>query len=204
MPNLPQHFSETLALLKVDDPGGDAWREIASRYSEPGRFYHTLDHVADCLDQLAGTAHDTPLLRLALYYHDIVYDPCSDSNELLSARFATAHLTALGIPGPKTAIVYDLIRATDHGNSPPVPHSDLIRDIDFAILGAAPEAYDIYAANIRREYAWMPDHKFNRIRTNILLHFLDRSAIYETGDFHTRLEDQARTNLTNEVIRLRG
>ena len=204
MPDLAQHFSETLTLLKATDSGGAAWKEIETRYSEPGRHYHTLDHVSYCLDQLADTGHDTPLPRLALYYHDIIYDPCGDDNELLSARLATDRLTAIGLPDAKTAVVYDLIRATDHGKSPPVPHSDLIRDIDLAILGAMPDAYDTYAVNIRLEYGWMPDHKFNRGRINILLGFLERPAIYETRDFHTRLEDQARTNLTNEIIRLRG
>jgi len=204
MPDLPRHFAETLAQLKLSDPAGDTWRDIEARYGESGRHYHTLDHVADCLDQLAGTMHDTPLLRLALYYHDIICDPCGDNNELLSARFATDSLTGLGLPDAKTAVVYDLIRATDHGNSPPVPHSDLIRDIDLAILGADPGDYDEYAIAIRREYGWLPDHKFNRGRTNLLLHFLKRPAIYETREFHTRLEDQARHNLTNEITRLRG
>jgi predicted metal-dependent HD superfamily phosphohydrolase len=204
MPDLTPHFAETLALLRLSDPAGDTWRDIETRYTETGRHYHTLDHVAQCLDQLAGTAHDTPLLRLAFYYHDIIYDPCGDNNELLSARFATDSLTRLGLPDAKTAVVYDLIRATDHGNSPPVPHSGLIRDIDLAILGAEPGDYEEYATAIRREYGWLPDHKFNRGRINILLHFLNRPAIYETEAFHTRLEDQARRNLTNEIIRLRG
>ena len=204
MPDLTQHFAETLALVNAEDVDGAAWSELQTRYGESGRHYHTLEHVAFCLDQLATTAFDTPLLRLALYYHDVLYDPCGDDNDLLSACLATERLTNLGLPDSKTAVVYDLIRATDHGNSPPVPHSDLICDIDLAILGASPADYEKYAANIRREYLWLPDSKFNRGRMNILLAFLERPAVYQTPEFQKKFEDQARINLTNEVVRLRG
>lgn len=204
MPDLASHFTQTLALVGANDADGAAWREIQACYSESGRHYHTLDHISSCLDQLASTTHDTPLLRLALYYHDIVYDACGDNNELLSARFATERLASLGLPDAKTSVIYDLIRATDHGNSPPVPHSDLICDIDLSILGSSPSDYDKYASAIRREYMWLPDSRFNRGRMNILMAFLERPSIYQTPEFLRELEDQARINLSNEVVRLRG
>ena len=202
MPDLHPHFTETLALLKLEDAGGLAWRELRFRYSDPGRHYHTLDHIAYCLHQLATTAHDTPTLRLALYYHDVIYDSCGEHNELQSARFATSQLTALGLQD--CSKIYDLIRATDHHSGPPVLHSDLICDIDLAALGSHPLEYRRYAKAIRREYAWLPEGKYRRGRTKVLTHFLERLTIYQTPEFQRRLEDQARINMTNEIMLLRG
>lgn len=204
MPDLPPHFAETLALLNVNDANGDAWRTIRIRYSEPGRHYHNLEHVSQCLDALARTPHDTPPLRLAIYYHDIIHDPCGDDNEMLSARLATEQLGALGLTDSKTAVIYDLIRATNHRPGVAVPHGNLICDIDLAVLGTSPMDYHAYSCAIRREYAWLPEARYRRGRINILTDLLNRPTIYLTSEFQKRLEDQARINLSTEINELCG
>lgn len=204
MPDLPQHFANTLALLNVSDANGAAWQDIRLRYSEPGRHYHNLEHVSHCLDELSRTKHDTATLRLAIYYHDIIHDPCGDDNEMLSARFATETLGALGLTDRITSVVYDLIRATDHRPSAPVPHGDLVCDIDLSVLGSSPIDYHTYSSAIRREYSWLPESRYRRGRTNILTALLDRPTIYLTSEFQRRLEDQARINLVSEITELRG
>ena len=202
MSDLRQQFQDTLAALRLSDSREAAWEELAARYSEPHRHYHTLAHIGNCLALLAETAHDSPTLRLALYYHDIVYDLCGDQNELQSARFATDQLGTLGLGDSHTSIIYDLIRATDHKSARVAEHSDLICDIDLAILGAPTSGYHDYAAAIRREYSWIPDGKFRSGRTRILESFLNRPAIFDTLDFHSRFEAQARKNIATEISAL--
>ena len=53
------------------------WQQLASRYNEPHRHYHTLDHVAACLnwlDQYHHLAEDPLCLELALWAHNVIYD----------------------------------------------------------------------------------------------------------------------------------
>lgn len=183
-------------------PGEAAWEGIVQHYAEPHRHYHTLEHIGRCLGQLAETSHDTPTLRLALYYHDVVYDPCGDQNELLSARFATEQLKALGLADTHTAVIYDLIRATDHRPGALADHADLICDIDLAILGAEWPDYTAYASAIRRENSWIPDGKYRGGRVRILEAFLRRSSIYQTAAFEKRFEAKARDNLGAEISAL--
>jgi predicted metal-dependent HD superfamily phosphohydrolase len=83
----------------------DAWRDLVRRhghgvpsaestleelvraYAEPHRHYHTLDHVADLLRlwEKHGGASDAGAVRLAILFHDAVYDPMRRDNEAARA-----------------------------------------------------------------------------------------------------------------------
>ncbi|MBK6983401.1 MAG: hypothetical protein IPH32_00975 [Bacteroidetes bacterium] len=62
--------------------------EVMNAYDEPHRFYHTLEHIEDVLKQL----HNADLLKhdelfLAAIFHDIIYNPQSNTNEEDSVEF---------------------------------------------------------------------------------------------------------------------
>ncbi|WP_261870407.1 hypothetical protein [Psychrobacter sp. JCM 18901] len=72
------------------------WQDIVTRYGEPQRAYHTLNHIEQLLVQLENIKHHLAkphIIALALYYHDVIYDPTRFDNELKSAEFA---IDALG------------------------------------------------------------------------------------------------------------
>src|SRR5947209_4454908 len=78
-----------------------AFGEILAAYESPGRFYHTLDHVADVLTiigELSDHRRDRGVVRLAAWYHDAVYDSHANDNEERSAEMARGVLTGLGFP----------------------------------------------------------------------------------------------------------
>ena len=61
--------------------------DIIHLYNEPHRFYHTLNHIEYVLKQLKDAEllkHDE--LFLAAIFHDIIYNPKSNTNEEESAR----------------------------------------------------------------------------------------------------------------------
>lgn len=61
--------------------------DVLERYNEPHRFYHTLTHLEDILQQLTSRQLDNnEALLLATVYHDVIYDPKSTTNEEDSAR----------------------------------------------------------------------------------------------------------------------
>jgi len=53
------------------------WQDIVTRYGEPQRAYHTLNHIEQLLVQFENIKHhlsEPHIIALALYYHDAIYD----------------------------------------------------------------------------------------------------------------------------------
>ena len=146
---------------------------------------------------LDASGEGTDSVELAIWFHDVIYEPLGGQNELKSAQFFFDHFeSAAG-----STLINDVMRliiATD----PTRPRSgrndeDLIIDIDLSILGAPAGDYEVYRSAIRNEYASVPEPDFIAGRKAILQKFLSQ-RIYATGYF-ARLEPQARLNLRHEL-----
>jgi predicted metal-dependent HD superfamily phosphohydrolase len=172
--------------------GRAGWTAIATAYGEPGRAYHNLRHIADCLrllDEYAG---------FAIWFHDIVYDPRAADNEECSAGMAAEFLS----PTPYASMVADLIMATKHGANTLTGDAALICDIDLSILGRPPAEYAAYAAAIRKEYAWVPPPQYAEGRSRVLRGLMDRPALFTHAEFQQRFGTQARANLRCKISEL--
>jgi predicted metal-dependent HD superfamily phosphohydrolase len=178
---------------------------IALAYSEPHRHYHNAHHVAECFRELEPVrqACARPLeVDAALLFHDIVYDPTRHDNEDRSADEAAMALRALGWTAPGAQAVGELIRATKHASAPTTPDAAVVVDVDLAILGQAPEAFEAYERAIRREYEHVPEPAYRAGRANVLRRFLSRPQIYATDYFAGRYEMAARQNLGQSIAAL--
>jgi predicted metal-dependent HD superfamily phosphohydrolase len=182
---------------------------LAQAYSEPGRHYHNLDHIAQLLSLLDQHGHNVPgrdAIELAIFFHDAVYVPIGSDNEAASAALARARLTALG--GTETLVreVERLILATRHGSAPADSASDadleLLVDLDLSILAAERAVYAAYAAAIRHEYTVVPDLIYRPGRRRVLAEFLARPRIYATPRLYEAWEASARANLEWESASL--
>ncbi len=183
--------------------------DLLSRWSSPGRTYHNVEHLRECLDELetavtaeACGAADFRPVSLALWFHDAIYDPTRSDNESASAELAAEQLARLGEPPETIATVRRLILDTSHRSLPVTPDGRLIVDIDLAILGKPAERFDRYDASIRAEYAHVSDADYRVGRAKVLRSFLDRPAIYGSSVFIARYEAAARENLRRAVARL--
>ena len=179
-----------------------AWKELERRYTEPHRAYHNLLHISECLTLLDET--DIPpswreALELALWYHDAVYDTRRHDNEEASAALARQHLEPAGCPQERIARVEALILATKHHVAYGDPEAQLMVDIDLAIIGSNSVRFEEYEAQIRQEYAWVPDEDFRKGRAAVLEKFLGREQIYHTLTFHGIREEMARHNLKRSL-----
>lgn len=71
------------------------WYEISKQWSETHRFYHTLEHLMDLLDQIERKyptqSKERDMLIITALFHDIIYNPSRDDNEKKSANFFLAH-----------------------------------------------------------------------------------------------------------------
>ena len=181
------------------------WQCIASRYSEGHRHYHTLDHIAACLrwlDQVRNHLDDSRTVELALWFHDLVYNPRRQDNESISAEYAVSTLSLLKESRAVRDAVKDLILVTRHPSHPVTPDQSWMVDIDLAILGAAAERYDTYAQQVRQEYIHVPEPAFRMGRKAVLQSFLAEPSLFHTDFFRTRLEAQARDNIARELANL--
>ena len=64
---------------------------LISKYSENHRAYHNLSHVHALLGQAENFKNrfvDYEAARLAVWFHDAIYEPQSQTNEIESARLA--------------------------------------------------------------------------------------------------------------------
>ena len=73
------HFSEPQKILN----------ELIAAYSEKQRAYHTVQHLYECLsliETIQSELNDPYAVALALWFHDVVYEPQALDNELKSAE----------------------------------------------------------------------------------------------------------------------
>lgn len=179
------------------------FKEIAGKYSEPGRFYHTLQHinyVLDIIDKYKDCATDLPAVQLAAWFHDVIYEAREKDNEEKSAEYATKTLSELGLPSQLIEETARLILLTKtHRTTTEDTNGLLMLDADLAILGASPETYQEYCEGIRQEYAWVPDETYRGGRRKVLENFLQRPRLYQLAAIRDTIEGQARLNLQNEI-----
>ena len=178
--------------------------EIADAYAEPHRHYHTLEHIARALGLFDGArerVRDADAAELALWLHDVIYDPRAGDNEARSAAYAVRLLHEGGVASAAAERVAALIMATRHVEPPEDADACYVVDADLAILGAAPGEFDRYERQVREEYSFRAEAEWRQGRARILRVLLDRPRIFLTPEF-TRFEAPARANLERSLRRL--
>jgi predicted metal-dependent HD superfamily phosphohydrolase len=193
--------------LGIGEAAAEAvWLDLATAYGADGRFYHNLNHIQQLFhiaDQLQDVATDFRAVQLAIWFHDIVYDPRQSDNEAQSAATAVRLLRPLGVLQATLTTVSNLILATQtHDANVTDPNTFVILDADLAILAAPPEQYDAYARAIRQEYSFVPQAAYKKGRTAVLRRFLARSPFYFTEWMRAWGETAVQQNLTRELYRL--
>ena len=188
------------------------YKELVANYSEPHRHYHTLEHIQDCFEVLERSKRfirlkNEPIVKAAIFYHDIVYDPAQTDNEEASAEVADEKIPWFFETDKK--LVRDYIIATkDH-----VPIDDdsaYFLDIDMSGLGKPTEEYFLYSEKIKQEYlpviqqqmdTKQAERFYQQERKKFLQSILDREPIFTTKYFQFKFEKQARQNMQMELER---
>ena len=186
------------------------WQDIVMRYGEPQRAYHTLNHIEQLLVQFENIKHhlsEPHIIALALYYHDVIYDPTCSDNELKSAEFATDALSPY-LSTEQCQQIYALIMMTANHQIDVLIDSEkyndaaYLLDMDLSILGAPWPTYKQYAKAIRQEYKHVADDSYRDGRTAVLKGLLAHPKLYLTDHYYNSLETQARDNIKRELTLL--
>lgn len=192
---------------------------IEAAYGQPPRAYHHFGHVQEVLRHYdavaAGPGWAQPReVRLAVLYHDAIYEPGRRDNEARSADLAIEHI-ARWLPGRGVDArrVAELIQLTarhgafapeDFGDDPPSRDARHFLDCDMAILGADPAAFDAYDRGIAAEYrGHVPGWLFKLNRRRFLKGLLAKERIFLSELFHDRYDAQARINLRRAITEKR-
>jgi predicted metal-dependent HD superfamily phosphohydrolase len=187
---------------------------VQAAYAVPPRAYHNYAHVQEVLRHYQEVAHgpgwnQPEEVRLAVLYHDAIYEAGRKDNEARSAQLALEHI-ARWLPdrGIDAARVAELINLTArHGALAPQDvdrDASLFLDCDMAILAADPAAFAAYDRGIAAEYrGQVPGWLFKLIRRRFLKALLGKERIFLSDWFHQRLVAQARINLRRAVTEKR-
>lgn len=191
--------------LGAQGSGYSVFAHLSASYQEPGRAYHTAEHIRDCLaqlDQARDVARRADEIEAAIWFHDAVYVPGGSDNEDRSARLAQAALMACSVSLEVARRIGNLVLATRHLAVSNDPDIQLMCDIDLSILGRDPPVFAEFERRIRQEYDWVPEPVYRTSRAEILRGFLDRPSIYQTEHFRARYEGPAHANLERLIREL--
>jgi predicted metal-dependent HD superfamily phosphohydrolase len=202
--DLQARFRRAAADAGATEPCGAVFQELASRYAEAHRRYHTLTHVGACLvwlDWFSGSAAHAEEVELALWFHDAVYDPGDSSNERRSAQLARDRLSALGVRAEAVERIAAFIEATARHEANG-GDTALVVDLDLTVLGAGRREFDAFEHRIRLEYAHVPESIYREARRRVLEGFVSRGQVYETLPLRSEFEAPARANLARRIREL--
>ena len=200
------------AALELRAEDADMLAAARHRHGEAHRRYHDWSHVAALARGLAAHRSlfaDHRAAALAILYHDAIYDPRSGTNEADSADLLVRERRGRE-PDGTLMRAEAMVRATaghavpDALSGPDRTDCAAFLDLDLGILAAAPDAYDRYAANVRAEYAFVPDEAWRAGRAGVLTGFLGRDRLYLADDLHTAWDAPARANVARELTALRS
>lgn len=181
------------------------WNEIEKKYSEKSRHYHNLRHLENIFEEVESVKvqiKNFNNVTFSIFYHDIIYDASSKSNEEKSAEFSKKRFEDLNIAKGDIQKVYAQILATKSHQKSDDQDTNFLLDADLSILGKDNKAYLEYTKQIRKEYSIYPDFLYKPGRKKVLEHFLELESIFKTDFFKAKYEVQARKNIEVELRNL--
>lgn len=178
------------------------WHEIETKYSEKSRHYHDLLHLENMfreLDSVKDRIKNFTAVSFAVFYHDIIYNSASKSNEEKSASYAESRLGNLGLPQDLISKITTQIIATKTHQKAEDTDTNYLLDADLSILGKDPEVYLDYTRKIRKEYFIYPDLLYKPGRKKVLKHFLELESVFKTDEFRGKYELKSKKNMAEEL-----
>ncbi len=188
--------------------------DLVERWSAPERQLHNLRRLMNTLthiDEIASSAHDADILRVAAWYHGAFLNKALEIKlGGFQANFAStrcidhAHnrLTNLGVPEEVVVRIDELIAFLTRHRA---PRSDfdaqVLVDADLACLSCSPQDYKKLRCALRAELSELDDLQFIKARRALVKKLLGYESIYQSP-LGAAWEDTARANLEVELARL--
>jgi predicted metal-dependent HD superfamily phosphohydrolase len=164
---------------------------------EKHRHYHNPRHLIFCLQQLDSSAslmEDKDAIEMAIWFHDVIFEPMASDNEERSAGLfkivAEGHFSSNFVD-----TVSDIIVATKHHDAPGSSNKAYMLDIDLSSLGIPWMYFRQDCIDLRAELTGISDIRFYSGKLKFFNTLISRPRIYFTDSFFTRYELEARRNI---------
>ena len=205
-----QQIGATATETDLEYEGAD----LMQRWSAPERQLHNVRRLMNTLthiDEIASSAHDPDILRVAAWYHGAFLNKALEIKlGGFQANFAAtrcidhAHnrLTSLGVPEEVVARIDELIAFVTRHRAPRTDFdAQVLVDADLAGLSVSPQEYKKIRCALRAELSELDDLQFVKARIALLKKLLSYETIYQSP-LGAAWEDTARANLEVELKRL--
>ena len=178
----------------------DYYKLVKPHYSEPHRFYHTIDHIDYMLE------HGKKLMNreqyLAVLFHDIVYDAKRKDNEEKSTSIMYKMLdagydTMKENSGEAVDTIANIILDTKTHKATR-PESEIVLDLDLLGMSESYETFRKNSDNIRKEFSHLSNDEWSIGRSYFFRELLKRPQIFVTNHF-SQYESDARRNIEREL-----
>ena len=205
-----QQIGATATETDLEHEGAD----LMQRWNAPNRQLHNVRRLMNTLthiDEIASSAHDPDILRVAAWYHGAFLNKALEIKlGGFQANFAAtrcidhAHnrLTNLGVADEVVARIDELIAFLTRHRA---PRSDfdaqVLVDADLAGLACSPQDYKKIRTALRAELSELDDLQFVKARLALVKKLLSYETIYQSP-LGSAWEDTARANLEVELTRL--
>ena len=194
-----QYWTQFARMMSWDETTAERLYDLLYHaYQEPQRHYHTVQHIVECLElfhQVKTQLDDMVAVELAIWFHDVVYDPQASDNEEQSAQFMQKHCANI-VEKEKLEKAAQWIIATKKHQATNDQDLNTLLDIDLAILGSRNARFTEYEQQIQQEYAWVESELYQRKRAEVFNHFYQMKPLYQTEYFRRKFEINAKLNLT--------
>lgn len=205
-----QQIGATATETDLEHEGAD----LMQRWNAPNRQLHNVRRLMNTLthiDEIASSAHDPDILRVAAWYHGAFLNKALEIKlGGFQANFAAtrcidhAHnrLTNLGVADEVVARIDELIAFLTRHRA---PRSDfdaqVLVDADLAGLACSPQDYKKIRTALRAELSELDDLQFVKARLALVKKLLSYETIYQSP-LGSAWENTARANLEVELTRL--
>lgn len=177
----------------------DLGAQLITRWSEPHRHYHDLQHLSETLVALDRLGPASALEELALWFHDAVHTNTPGTDERRSADLATTLLPAAGVDAASAHEVARLVLVTvDHHPAADDLPGARVSDADLAVLAAEPSRYRASVQALRAEFPGLGEDAWRASRRASLAAFDAMQPLFHTPVGEAEWEGPARANLAAE------
>ena len=193
-------------LDSAKDESSTIHQHLIDSYSEPQRYYHTLDHIEYCLslfDEISSDAHNPDAIELAIWYHDVVYTPGAVDNEQLSADQFMATSDGVFDDALRDTIYRHIMATVHNGSEVKDTDTQYMLDIDLSSFGRPWPEFIRDSDNLRLEMKDQPDEVFYQKQAAFQDKLFGQPRFFKSDYFHDKYEIQARQNRSDyfETIR---
>jgi len=182
-------------------------------YTGLHRVYHGKNHIETCWQFLHQLNREFSIeMKLAIMFHDIVYDPLAKDNEEKSVEVYRdfADMTHASNFVISKDVEYFIMGTKHNKDAYEMAQNDedlaYVMDVDIAVLGAPLRFYEEYMIGVRKEYltSGVSEKDYNKGRYKFLDSMLKLDNIFHTEEVRKLMgESNARKNIKYEISLLK-